>query len=82
MDWFSRSVSRANFDQDIRFSLGAFVTICRIKQEERIKAVIKTFQQGKTISMNPQEITETEQDIRDIEIDAIQVISNLIFNVY
>ena len=40
VDWFATDISRSNFDQDILYSLGAFMTICQIKRnnaEQRIK---------------------------------------------
>ena len=40
VDWFACDIPRTAFDQDILYSFGAFMTICRIKQEDRIKAVI------------------------------------------
>ncbi len=39
VDWFACDIPRTAFDQDILYSFGAFMTICRIKQEDRIKAV-------------------------------------------
>ena len=70
-------IPRANFDQDILYSFGAFMTICRIKQEERIKAVIQAHKQGKKA---PQVILQEPQDdeeARDIENEALSVITNL-----
>ena len=40
VDWFARNIPRTAFDQDILYSLGALMTICRIKQEARIKSII------------------------------------------
>jgi len=42
VDWFAKDIPRSNFDQDILYSLGAFLTVCRISRnnaEERIKAM-------------------------------------------
>src|SRR5207245_2886922 len=39
--WIATDVPRLNFDMDIRYSLGAFMTICRIRRNEaeaRIRA--------------------------------------------
>ena len=47
VDWFACDIPRTAFDQDILYSFGAFMTICRIKQEDRIKAVISAHKQGK-----------------------------------
>lgn len=78
VEWFTLSVPRSNFDQDILYSFGAFMTICRIKQEERIMTVIKTFQHGKQARAAVQKpIVEDAPENRDIEMDAIEDISNL-----
>jgi restriction system protein len=42
--WFAKDIPRSNFDQDILYSLGAFLTICQIQRnnaEERIKIMAK-----------------------------------------
>ncbi|MGR6129210.1 restriction endonuclease [Paenibacillus sp. SER-28] len=42
--WFATDIPRSNFDQDILYSFGAFMTVCRIQRndaEERIKAMRK-----------------------------------------
>lgn len=39
--WFAE-VRRDKFEQDIQYSLGAAVTICKIKQEERIRAKVSS----------------------------------------
>lgn len=44
VDWFATDISRSNFEQDILYSLGAFMTICRISRnnaEERIKEMAR-----------------------------------------
>ena len=40
VEWFAQDIPRDRFDQDILYSLGAFLTVCRIQRnnaEERIK---------------------------------------------
>lgn len=40
VDWFARDIPRNNFDQDILYSFGAFMTVCKITRndaEKRIK---------------------------------------------
>ena len=42
VDWFATDIPRSNFDQDILYSFGAFLTICRISRnnaEERVKTM-------------------------------------------
>lgn len=78
VDWFACDIPRTAFDQDILYSLGAFMTICRIKQEERIKAVIHAQKQGKEApQITPQE-PQDDEEARDIENEALGVITNLI----
>lgn len=80
VDWFACNVPRKNFDQDILYSFGAFMTICRIKQEDRIKAVIKAFQQGSKVAKTDLSdiLIEGDSEIRDIETDALENITNLL----
>ena len=54
------------------------MTICRIKQEDRIKAVIHAQKQGKKApQITPQE-PQDDEEARDIENEALGVITNLI----
>lgn len=42
IDWFAKDIPRNNFDQDILYSFGAFMTVCKITindAENRIKAM-------------------------------------------
>ena len=42
VDWFATSIPRSKFDQDLLYSLGAFMTICKISRndaEERVRAM-------------------------------------------
>lgn len=61
------------FDQDILYSFGAFMTICRIKQEDRIKAVIHAHKQGKKVpQITPQgPRPQDDEEARDIENEAL-----------
>ena len=78
VDWFACDILRTAFDQDILYSFGAFMTICRIKQEDRIKAVIHAQKQGKKApQITPQE-PQDDEEARDIENEALGVITNLI----
>lgn len=78
VDWFACDIPRTAFDQDILYSFGAFMTICRIKQEDRIKAVINAHKQGKKApQITPQE-PQDDEEVRDIENEALGVITNLI----
>src|SRR5574344_925685 len=44
VDWFSKDIPRSNFDQDLLYSFGAFMTVCRISRndaENRIRSMSK-----------------------------------------
>lgn len=48
VEWIQQDIPRSRFDQDLLYSLGAFMTVCQIKRnnaEERIKAILA----GKTL---------------------------------
>ena len=76
VDWYAVDIPRSAFDQDILYSFGAFMTICRIKQEDRIKAQIKASQHGSTQGTTTQPPVDTTS--RDIEQDALGDITDLI----
>ena len=78
VDWFARDIPRSNFDQDILYSFGAFMTICRIKQEERVKAVIHAYLHGKKAPLlSPPQSSDEAEMTRDIENEALDAIKNL-----
>lgn len=76
VDWFARNIPRTAFDQDILYSLGALMTICRIKQEARIKSIINKQLKLTDFQDPPQDPVDIEP--RDIENEALEVITNLI----
>ena len=78
VDWFACDIPRTAFDQDILYSFGAFMTICRIKQEDRIKAVISAHKQGKKVPKITLHELQNDEEVRDIENEALGVITNLI----
>src|SRR5699024_11501145 len=78
VDWFACDIPRTAFDQDILYSFGAFMTICRIKQEDRIKAVISAHNQGKKVPKITLQELQNDEEVRDIENEALGVITNLI----
>lgn len=52
VDWLRTDIPRASIDQDLLYSLGAFMTVCQIKRnnaEERFKAILA----GKPITPPP-----------------------------
>lgn len=77
VDWFACDIPRVNFDQDILYSFGAFMTICRIKQEDRVQAVINAYKQGKKVPQVTLSDEDNGEEIRDIENEALRVITDL-----
>lgn len=91
VDWKNESVSRNVFKQDLRHSLGAFLTICEVKRNnalERIKSIVETGkdpgnllgEQGKTLDSSNNDDTDSEADdhLIDIKDEADQQIISLI----
>lgn len=71
VNWF-KEISRDKFDQDLLYSLGAFMTVCRIHRndaEERIRALLegKSSTTGKKTSSKQPEEEELEEPTLDIE---------------
>jgi restriction system protein len=63
VNWIKTDIPRSEFDQDLLYSFGAFMTVCQIERnnaEDRVNAIIK----GRQISK--------EQDIQPIELDIEQ----------
>ncbi len=81
IDWFALDIPRDRFDQDILYSLGAFMTVCRINKnnaEERILQMSKNNWQVKT-NNTPESIPEIlGEDSDDSSIDLDDYISDQI----
>lgn len=70
VDWFGMDIPRSNFDQDILYSFGAFMTVCQIRRnnaEERIKRMSQNNWQVKTSDVVASDTTN--QDVDDTNID-------------
>ena len=85
--WLKESVPRDAFKQDLRFSFGAFMTICEIKRNEALKRVQSVVETGKdpgALLSNRGKVVEetsdaeTEDYAADIEEIANQQIISLI----
>ena len=64
--WFATDIPRSNFEQDILYSLGAFMTICRISRndaEKRIKEMAKN--NWKTIKDNAVKLNDKEGNLEE-----------------
>lgn len=81
VNWFATDIPRTNFDQDLLYSFGAFMTVCRISRndaEERIKTMHRNnwLSSSSKVQMNmdsqgSQEDTENLFDIEEYANDAI-----------
>ena len=89
VSWSEESVPRDTFKQDLRHSLGAFMTICEVKRNaalDRVRAVLETGadpgsllgKQGMTPAQTPDETVDAEDYAVDIEDIANQQIVSLI----
>ncbi len=69
VEWLRSDLPRTAFDQDILYSFGAFMTVCRIernKAEERIRAVLSGKKTPANIQVNGEDV-EDESLVLDIE---------------
>lgn len=87
VEWFAPDVPRDRFDQDILYSLGAFLTVCRIQRnnaEERIKEMASNAWQvpghsKATLGTGSEDLDADETSAAvDIEQTAMDQISKLI----
>lgn len=87
VDWFAQDIPRDRFDQDVLYSLGAFLTVCRIQRnnaEERVKEMAangwKVPGHSKaTLGTGVEEVESDETSAAvDIEQTAMDQISKLI----
>lgn len=68
--WFALDVPRDRFDQDILYSFGAFLTVCRIDRnnaEQRIKDMYKNNWNVKVKSVDDQVIESNEDSTIDFD---------------
>ena len=85
VDWFAKDIPRAAFDQDILYSFGAFMTICRITRnnaEARIKKLAENGWKSMNVDTTLKEAIEDDEVEYDIEINAIDELSRYIIRKY
>lgn len=66
VDWFATDIPRSNFDQDILYSLGAFLTICQIKRnnaEQRIMEMAKNGWKASKAIVSQTTVSATDEDV-------------------
>ena len=81
--WFATDIPRYNFDQDILYSFGAFMTVCQITRndaEKRLKEMKKNEWKPKVVSTNsfPESTDDNSDSVTDIELAARDTISKQI----
>lgn len=82
--WFAMDIPRSNFDQDILYSFGAFMTVCRITRndaEERIIAMKKNKWQASSTSFSlkvNRGLEVAKDDQPEVESDLEQVANDQI----
>lgn len=79
VNWFAKDIPRSSFDQDILYSLGAFLTVCRISRnnaEERIRAMAQNNWRSVALDVNSlQSVFEQgEEESVDLELVARDMI--------
>jgi restriction system protein len=84
VDWISDGISRDVIDQDLLYSLGAFLTVCRISRndaEQRIRALLAarpavvdsaTGTVGATTAIAPEDVTDSAVDLGEVGRDQIR----------
>ena len=68
--WIRKDIPRTDFDQDLLYSLGAFMTVCQISRnnaEARVKSMLKITTKPSTIQKPEVEEEELEEESIDIE---------------
>lgn len=76
--WFAE-MNRNQFEQDIQSALGALMTICRIKQGDRIQKTVAALKSlGNQTSTPPPERTH----VRDLEAESLDEISDFLIRNY
>lgn len=72
VEWFAQDIPRSNFDQDILYSFGAFMTICRIRRndaEVRIKKMAEHNWKSSIIPLSSSEESDTAEETADLDIE-------------
>ena len=71
VEWIRTDVPRSDFGQDLRYSLGAYMTVCRIQRndaERRIVAMLagQPDPGGDATGRSSADVSEDEQDVSDV----------------
>lgn len=72
VNWFATVMPRTNFDQDILYSLGAFMTICKIQRndaEARIRAMAEAQWRSATAPAHPMAADDDAEGTEEVPAD-------------
>lgn len=75
IDWFATDIPRSNFDQDLLYSFGAFLTVCRIRRndaEKRVKEMEKNKWKS-SLAISTSNFDELLEDVEDETHDLEQI---------
>lgn len=86
VEWFAPDVLRSNFDQDLLYSFGAFMTVCQISRNEAEKRIHKMAKnEWKSVGPSPsikkkpdEDSAETAEGLQDLSQAARDQIAKLI----
>lgn len=88
VEWFAKDIPRNNFDQDILYSLGAFMTVCKIHRNDAENRLIKMSQNnwkvtnGSIVSPSTNDIVIEDSPEIDLETVAMDEITRFIIQKY
>lgn len=72
--WIATDIPRSNFDQDLLYSFGAFMTVCQVKRndaEKRVRAMAESGWKSTTIIKPPSDGGTEPADLEEIAQDQI-----------
>ncbi len=66
VDWFATDIPRSNFDQDILYSFGAFLTVCQITRNDAEKRIKEMAANDWKVKYKPQKVFADADDIENV----------------
>ena len=72
IDWFSTDIPRNNFDQDILYSFGAFMTVCKITRNDAEKRIKDMAQNGWKVKNNTTKVFADADDVETVSATNIE----------
>src|SRR5262249_11185387 len=72
--WIAKDLPRSNFDQDLLYSFGAFMTICRVQRndaEKRVRAMADAGWKAQPRSLESPSATDDEEQPGPIDLEQL-----------